>query len=48
MSRSALQDYFDGIEQQLFMLPDLYVEPFNATILTAERANLQAAATIQR
>jgi hypothetical protein len=41
MSRSALQVYFDGIEQQLFMLPSLYVEQFNATILTAERANLK-------
>ena len=41
MSRSALRAYFDGIEQQLFMLPNLYVEQFNAIILTAERANLK-------
>ena len=41
MSRSALLNYFDGIEQQLFTLPNLYVEQFNATILTAERGNLK-------
>lgn len=41
MSRSALQAYFDGIEQQLFRTPSLYVEQFNATILTAKRANLK-------
>lgn len=41
MSRSALRAYFYDIEQQLFTLPDLYVEQFNATILTAERANLK-------
>jgi hypothetical protein len=41
MSRSALLAYFDCIEQQLLTLPNLYVEQFNATILTAERANLK-------
>lgn len=41
MSRSALLAYFNGIEQQLFRLPNLYVEQFNATILTSERANLK-------
>lgn len=41
MSRSALLAYFEGIEQQLFALSNLYVEQFDATILTAERANLK-------
>jgi len=41
MSRSVLLAYFEDIEQQLFALPNLYFEQFNATILTAERANLK-------
>ncbi len=41
MSRSALRAYFDGIEQQLLTLSDLYVERFDVAILTAEQANLK-------
>ncbi len=41
MSRSVLLAYFEDIEQQLFALSNLYVEQFDATILTAERANLK-------
>lgn len=41
MSRELLTAYFDEIEQMLLNLPDLYVEHFTATLLTAERANLK-------
>jgi hypothetical protein len=41
MSHELLTAYFDGIEQQLINLPNLYVEQFNVTILTPERANLK-------
>lgn len=41
MSRDILIIYFDDIDQQLLTLPNLYVEQFNFTILTAERANLK-------
>ena len=41
MSRSALTQYFDAVEQRLNALPNIYVELFNAVILTPERANLK-------
>jgi hypothetical protein len=41
MSRDVLTAYFDHIEQQLLSLSNLYVEQFNATLLTPERANLK-------
>lgn len=41
MLRELLTAYFDGIEQQLTSLPNLYIEQFSATILTPERANLK-------
>lgn len=41
MSRDVLLAYFEHIEQQLLGLPNLYVERFDATILTTERANLK-------
>ena len=41
MSRNILKSYFDVVERWLLNLPNIYVEQFNATILTAERANLR-------
>ncbi|KPQ32821.1 MAG: hypothetical protein HLUCCA11_20500 [Phormidesmis priestleyi Ana] len=41
MSRNALKDYFDAVEQQLSATPNAYVEQFSAVILTSERANLK-------
>ncbi len=41
MSRDIISAYLSRIEQQLLSLPNLYVEQFNATILTPERANLK-------
>jgi Family of unknown function (DUF6516) len=41
MSRNILLNYFDQVEQNLLNYPDLYVERFDAVILTPERANLK-------
>ncbi|MDB9526924.1 DUF6516 family protein [Oscillatoria sp. CS-180] len=41
MSRDVLTVYFDLVEERLLDLPNVYVEQFNATILTTERANLK-------
>jgi hypothetical protein len=41
MSRELLTAYLEEIEQSSSDLPELYVEQFSATILTADRANLK-------
>ncbi|PSB17381.1 hypothetical protein C7B61_07195 [filamentous cyanobacterium CCP1] len=41
MSRDVLKAYFDEVEQRLLACPNIYVEQFNATILTPERATLR-------
>ena len=41
MSRNSFRDYFDQIDQFLEAYPDVYVENYNATILSSERANLK-------
>lgn len=41
MSRDVLRAYFDEIEQRLLACSNIYVEQFNATILTPERATLR-------
>jgi hypothetical protein len=41
MSRNSFRDYFDQIDQLLEAYPDVYVENYNATILSSERANLK-------
>jgi hypothetical protein len=48
MSRDALRIYFDEVEQQLLVLPNIYVEQFNAAILTPERGNLRLRNPLQR
>ena len=41
MSPDTFRNYFDEIEQRLLALSNIYVEQFNVTILTPERANLK-------
>ncbi|WP_055073853.1 toxin TumE [Pseudanabaena sp. 'Roaring Creek'] len=41
MSRNSFRDYFDQIDQLLEAYPDVYVENYNATILSSERVNLK-------
>jgi hypothetical protein len=41
MSLDILRDYIDDIEQYLLQMPNIYVEQFNATLLTTDRANLK-------
>jgi len=41
MSRNNFRDYFDKLDQLLDAYPDVYVENYNATILSTERANLK-------
>jgi hypothetical protein len=41
MSRSILLNYFEQVEQNILNCPNLYVERFDAVILTPERANLK-------
>jgi hypothetical protein len=41
MSRNSFRDYFDQIDQLLEAYSDVYVENYNATILSSERANLK-------
>ncbi len=41
MPRDLFLDYFDQIEQQLVGIPNLYVEQFNAVMISADRANLK-------
>ena len=41
MSRNSFRDYFDQIDRFLEAYPDVYVENYNATILSSERANLK-------
>ena len=41
MPRDLFLDYFDDIEQRLIGIPNLYVEQFNAVIISAGRANLK-------
>ena len=41
MSRNSFRDYFDQIDQLLEAYPNVYVENYNATILSSERANLK-------
>ena len=41
MSRNSFRDYFDQIDQFLEAYSDVYVENYNATILSSERANLK-------
>jgi hypothetical protein len=41
MSRNSFRDYFDQVDQILEAYPDVYVENYNATILSSERANLK-------
>jgi hypothetical protein len=41
MPRDLFLDYFDEIEQRLIDIPNLYVEQFNAVIISSDRANLK-------
>ena len=41
MSRNSFRDYFDQVDQLLESYPNVYVENYNATILSGERANLK-------
>ena len=41
MSRNIFRDYFDQVDQLLESYPNGYVENYNATILSSERANLK-------
>ncbi|GBO51668.1 hypothetical protein APA_909 [Pseudanabaena sp. lw0831] len=41
MSRNSFRDYCDRIDQLLEVYPNVYVENYNATILSSERANLK-------
>jgi hypothetical protein len=41
MPRDLFLDYFDDIEQRLIDIPNLYVEQFDAVIISSERANLK-------
>ena len=41
MSRKIIQAYLDEIEQFLLNCSNIYVEKYNAVILTPERANLR-------
>ena len=41
MQHNLWTQYFDAVEQTLDDLPDIYVEQFNAAILTSTRANLK-------
>lgn len=41
MPRDRFLDYFDDIEQKLIRIPNLYVEQFNAVIISNDRANLK-------
>ncbi len=41
MPRDLFLDYFDDIEQRLIGIPNLYVEQFNAVIISTDRANLK-------
>ena len=41
MSRNSFRDYFDRVDQLLEVYPNVYVENYNATILSSERANLK-------
>ncbi|MFM7887513.1 MAG: toxin TumE [Pseudanabaena sp.] len=41
MSRNNFRDYFDQLDRLLDAYPDVYVENYNATILSTERANLK-------
>ena len=41
MPHELFLDYFDDIEQRLIGIPNLYVEQFNAVIISAGRANLK-------
>jgi Family of unknown function (DUF6516) len=41
MPRDLFLDYFDDIEQRLISIPNLYVEQFNAVIISNDRANLK-------
>ncbi|MBD2176057.1 hypothetical protein H6F42_03865 [Pseudanabaena sp. FACHB-1998] len=41
MSRNSFRDYFDQVDQLLEVYPNVYVENYNATILSSERANLK-------
>ena len=41
MPRDLFLDYFDDIEQRLIGIPNLYVEQFNAVIVSVDRANLK-------
>ena len=41
MSRNSFRDYFDQVDRLLEAYPSVYVENYNATILSGERANLK-------
>lgn len=41
MSRNSFRDYFDQVDQLLESHPNVYVENYNAIILSSERANLK-------
>ncbi|NUN65081.1 hypothetical protein HCU40_10020 [Pseudanabaena biceps] len=41
MSRNSFRDYFDQVDRLLEAYPNVYVENYNATILSSERANLK-------
>ncbi len=41
MPRDLFLDYFDDIEQRLIGIPNLYVEQFNAMMISTDRANLK-------
>jgi hypothetical protein len=41
MPRDLFLDYSDDIEQRLVGIPNLYVEQFNAVILSKDHANLK-------
>ena len=41
MSHNSFRDYFDQIDQLLESYPNVYVENYNAIILSSERANLK-------
>lgn len=41
MSRNSFRDYFDQVDQLLEVYPNVYVENYNATILSSERANFK-------
>ena len=41
MSRNSFRDYFDQVDQLLEACLNIYVESYNATILSSERANLK-------